>query len=100
MVRQCLKGHRGEVIQLDWSTDSRYIRSVSSLYELFFWDVDAGVRVKFISLLRDVTWLTDTCALGWTTMGIWPTEIEGSEVFSVAVNQQLHNSSTTALYPD
>ena len=79
---------------MDWSSDSRYLRSVSNIYELFFWDVDAGVRVKFISLLRDVTWLTETCALGWSSMGVWPADLDGSEVSGVAVNRNLHHSST------
>ncbi len=43
---QTLKGHRGDVLQVDWSSDNRYLRSVSSVYELFFWDVDSGLRVR------------------------------------------------------
>ncbi len=39
------------MLHIDWSVDSRYLRSVSTMYELFFWDVDAGQRVCFLLCL-------------------------------------------------
>lgn len=95
--KRTLKGHRGDVLQVDWSSDNRYLRSVSSVYELFFWDVDSGLRVKFVSLLSDTTWLTESCVLGWHTMGIWPTDCNGTEITTAVVNHTLHSSTKRVL---
>ncbi len=56
-------------------------------------------QVKFVSLLRDVEWLTDTCMLGWTTLGIWPPECDGTELGAIAVNHGVHSSSTWSATP-
>ena len=43
---QSMKGHRGEVLAIDWSGDSQYIRSGSSLYESLLWEPHSGQRVR------------------------------------------------------
>ncbi len=50
-----------------------------------------------MSLLRDVEWITETCSLGWATMGVWPEDPEGTEIAAVAVNKSLHSSSQSSL---
>ena len=40
------QGHSNFVNGLDWSIDSKYIRSTSADYELLYWDVIAKKQIK------------------------------------------------------
>jgi hypothetical protein len=45
-----------------------------------------GDQMKHSSLLRDVPWRSDTCALGWAMMGLWPAVPQDvPDIASVAV---------------
>lgn len=41
-----LNGHKGAILDLQWSRDSRVIFSASADAMLASWDVEAGVRVR------------------------------------------------------
>lgn len=44
------------------------VQSNSADYELLFWQASGSV-FRFASKLRDVTWASFTCTLGWPVQG-------------------------------
>ena len=70
---------------LDWSTDSKYIQSVSGSYELLFSDANDGSQItEGASLLKDEQWASWSCKLGWPVQGIFPEATNGSFINGVA----------------
>jgi microtubule-associated protein-like 1/2 len=65
-----LQGHNSAVVSIDWSSDSQYLRSTSTNYELLFWDVPAMASVTG-KQTRDLEWNTQTCIVGFHTLGAW-----------------------------
>jgi hypothetical protein len=51
---QVMKGHVGAVVQMDFSADSKYLRTVSCFYELMFWEVKSGIRVSHTAVVPSV----------------------------------------------
>jgi microtubule-associated protein-like 6 len=82
MNRAIAKGHHGAIIAVDFSKDSKYMRSTSNDYELLFWEA-SGKQVKSASAMRDVEWATCTCLFGWPVQGIYPEFADGTDVNSV-----------------
>ncbi|OON21908.1 WD domain, G-beta repeat protein, partial [Opisthorchis viverrini] len=78
-VGRC-SGHSSFVLHIDWSADSRYLRSESGDYELLFWTGNDCRQVVSLSSLRDVDWATQTCTLGWCVTGVWPDGGDGTDV--------------------
>ncbi|CAH1772810.1 unnamed protein product [Owenia fusiformis] len=66
-----LSGHSNYIRQLDWSTDSRYIQSVSADYDLMYWDIGKMQCEKQGALLRDSLWTTQSATLGHALLGAW-----------------------------
>jgi WD40 repeat protein len=64
------RGHMGAVTHLDFSANSQYLQSNGADHALLFWDV-RGNQVKLASSLRDTTWATFTCVLGWPVQGVF-----------------------------
>ena len=64
------RGHMGAVTHLDFSANSLYIQSNGADHALLFWDI-RGNQVKLASSLRDITWATFTCVLGWPVQGVF-----------------------------
>ena len=71
-----LVGHEGRVMNIDWSTDGKFLVSTSETYELLFWDRFTGRPIIASSLanlanpLNEITWATWTCNLGWAVQGL------------------------------
>jgi WD40 repeat protein len=94
--KQKLKAHRSSITCLDWSKDSKNIRSVCMAYELLFFSVDendlkASKQVTKVSSLKDTVWQTQSCKFGWHVDGIFVREdgseiADGSQINSVAAN--------------
>ena len=63
------RGHCGSITHIDFSSNSQYIQSNGSDSTLLFWDVQ-GNQIKSASSLRDITWATLTCVMGWAVQGI------------------------------
>ncbi|PIK34274.1 putative 77 kDa echinoderm microtubule-associated protein [Apostichopus japonicus] len=82
-----LQGHPENVTHIDWSNDGQYLQSVSAAYDLLFWSVDEMAQEGAASL-RDVTWKTQTCILGYTVAGIWPTNDRFAKIQSVDRSRQ------------
>ena len=72
-LRRTLTGHCGEVMQIDWSEDSRYLRSNAETFddvELLFWDVARSTSPASAMSMRGVVWADSTCVLSWETQGV------------------------------
>ena len=76
-------GHHSTVTHIDFSRDAVNLQSVSSDYELLFWDVATGKQRKSPSEVRDVAWNSFSCILGWPVQGVWPPNADGTDVNAV-----------------
>ena len=101
------------VVQLDWSVDNRYIKTVTDHFDLFFWDVakkegpvggwdvSKAISKEKRKALRDVQWATNTCTLGWPVNGIWvddglPSDKGGASMYGCATNNVMGGASGAA----
>jgi len=86
-----LRGHSSYVSHIDWSLDSKLLRSTCGAYELLFWDVAAGKQAlsSADSLEGDTRWATETVSLGFGVMGIWPNNAKGTDINAVDCNADL-----------
>ncbi|KAJ8599148.1 hypothetical protein CTAYLR_008287 [Chrysophaeum taylorii] len=64
------RGHKGRIMQVDWSTDSKFLQSTDDVGELCFWDAESGEQ-RAPRLARDVEWDSHTCVFGWSLQGVW-----------------------------
>ena len=82
--RHVLGKHNAIVLNLDWTSDSRYLHSTCAGHELLFWDAERGQHMPGgATTLRDASWASWTCALGWPVKGLDSTD----EVCFVSANQ-------------
>ena len=82
-IRAVCRGHHSYVKQLDFNTDGSKLQSVSGDYELLFWNATNGSQIKSATSVRDESWDTWTCTLGWPVQGIWPSGADGTDVNAV-----------------
>ncbi|TNN15694.1 Echinoderm microtubule-associated protein-like 1 isoform 1 [Schistosoma japonicum] len=73
-------GHTSFILHIDWSADSRFLRSVSGDYEILYWTAFDCRQVVSPSTLRDLEWASQTCTLGWEVAGIWPSDSDGTDI--------------------
>ncbi|XP_016844879.1 echinoderm microtubule-associated protein-like CG42247 isoform X2 [Nasonia vitripennis] len=59
------------LVQLDWSSDSRFLQTVTQDYDLVFWDVKALSSEKSPLIMKDVKWYTHNCTVGYLVSGMW-----------------------------
>uniref|UniRef100_A0ABD2W5D4 Doublecortin domain-containing protein n=1 Tax=Trichogramma kaykai TaxID=54128 RepID=A0ABD2W5D4_9HYME len=59
------------LVQLDWSSDSRFLQTVTQDYDLVFWDVKALSSEKSPLIMKDVKWYTHNCTVGYMVSGMW-----------------------------
>ena len=78
----CCVGHAAAVLHADWSEDGRYVQSVCARCELLYWDARTGERVRDPEAMRDVSWASWTCPVGWPVQGIYPKMSDGSDISS------------------
>ncbi|CAG0917732.1 unnamed protein product [Notodromas monacha] len=73
-------GHSSFISHLDWSEDGVNLQTTSGDYELLYWNASVCRQIPQSSQLRDVAWATQTCVLGSSVLGIWPTGADGTDV--------------------
>jgi microtubule-associated protein-like 6 len=78
---QLLKKSSASITHVDWSADGNHIQTNDMSYELLFYNANTGAQIT--SPLKDETWKTWTCTLGWPVQGVWPSESDGTDVNSV-----------------
>lgn len=63
--------HSGGLIAIDWSIDSRFLRTNWDKNELVFWNI---MQKKYIApeTWSDVIWSAQNCKLSWPTQGVFP----------------------------
>jgi WD40 repeat protein len=96
-------GHSSYISHIDFSQDSRFLQSTSGDYELLFWDTNSIETVKggkgagkkgsqthrkvkqatHVSQFTGKSWSTFTCPLGWDVQGIWPPNVDGTDINAV-----------------
>eukprot|EP00455_Lapot_gusevi_P033657 TRINITY_DN3687_c0_g1_i1.p1 TRINITY_DN3687_c0_g1~~TRINITY_DN3687_c0_g1_i1.p1 ORF type:complete len:923 (+),score=318.78 TRINITY_DN3687_c0_g1_i1:72-2840(+) len=85
--KERLTAHNAAVIQLDWSTDGRYLQSVCLAYELLFHDITPAIQGstqhKHASTMKNVDWYSQTCKFGWPVNGIFRPDQSGYEINTV-----------------
>lgn len=88
-VKTTKTGHSSALNGIDWSLDSKWIRSVDQGCELLFWSVGKECKREpgGASATKDVDWASQTCKFGWYVQGIIPEGAGASDVNSVGMNQ-------------
>ncbi|XP_076041136.1 doublecortin-domain-containing echinoderm-microtubule-associated protein isoform X3 [Oratosquilla oratoria] len=56
---------------IDWSTSGVYLQTVTSDYDITYWNLRDLSRVKNPVDVRNETWVTHTCPLGYMVHGVW-----------------------------
>lgn len=56
-------------MQMDWSTDSNFIQTVTADYDLTFWDVKTLTSEKSPITMKDVKWYTHNSTVGFLVSG-------------------------------
>ncbi|XP_050304569.1 echinoderm microtubule-associated protein-like CG42247 isoform X6 [Anthonomus grandis grandis] len=59
------------LMQMDWSSDSSYLQTVTADYDLAFWDVKTLSPEKSPIAMKDVKWYTHNSTVGFMVSGIW-----------------------------
>jgi WD40 repeat protein len=81
LVSKC-SGHGASVKHVDWSEDSRVLRTSCAAYEILHFDPRTGKQIVSDNQ-RDTAWHTRTSVLGFDAMGIWPYGADGTDVNAV-----------------
>ena len=69
-ISKCRNPTESCVIHMDWSTNESFIQSNTRSFELHYWEVQSGQRMNRLTQLRDQTWATWSCTMGWYVNGI------------------------------
>jgi microtubule-associated protein-like 6 len=70
-ARAVFSKHTSFVTHLDFSSDSQWIMSNSGADDLLWCDAATGAHLASGARVRDQTWETWTCPLGWHVQGVW-----------------------------
>ncbi|KAL7025362.1 hypothetical protein ACKWTF_013453 [Chironomus riparius] len=73
-------GHSSFILFLDWSLDGEVLRSNSGDYEILFWNPNLCRQITNSSSLRDTEWASNSCAISFETIGIWPEGADGTDI--------------------
>ena len=88
-VAEC-SGHQSIVKNIDWSSNSLYLRSNSADLDLLFWNPVTGDRVTDKDLVEDLAWASHSCVLTFESIGIWNTsDKEKTDINAVARSGEL-----------
>jgi WD40 repeat protein len=82
-----LKGHNSFIVNLDWSADSRYIRSNCGAHEILYWswgDNGFAQDKNGRSNTKGTDWATKHTKFGWCVDGIFPPGTDGTHVNGVS----------------
>jgi WD40 repeat protein len=72
------------ITHVDWSEDSKFVRTNDISYELLFYNVETKQQETKASALKDTNWATLSCPLAWEAQGIWPPAADGTDINAVA----------------
>jgi WD40 repeat protein len=76
-----LKGHNSFIVSVDWSEDSKYIRSVCGAHELLFFTTENCKQdPSGASNTTETVWHTSSAKYGWLVTGIFPSGTDGTHI--------------------
>ena len=79
-----LTKHNSFIVAVDWSSDSKYIRSVCGAHELLFFTVDNFSQdTSGASNTVATEWATGHAKYGWLVDGIFPSGTDGTHINGV-----------------
>jgi WD40 repeat protein len=79
-----LTKHNSFIVSVDWSLDSKYIRSVCGAHELLFFTVDNFQQdTNGASNTKGTQWATGHAKYGWLVDGIFPSGTDGTHINGV-----------------
>ena len=82
-----MKKHNSFVTSVDWSQDSKWIRSVCGAYEKLYFNVEEmSFDSSGLSNTKEVVWQSGSSKLGWGVEGIYPSGEDGSHINGVDVS--------------
>eukprot|EP01022_Parablepharisma_sp_SALTPOND_P026492 TRINITY_DN641_c0_g1_i1.p1 TRINITY_DN641_c0_g1~~TRINITY_DN641_c0_g1_i1.p1 ORF type:complete len:759 (-),score=97.78 TRINITY_DN641_c0_g1_i1:138-2414(-) len=82
-----LKAHKSYITSLDWSKDSKYIRSNCGAYELLFFNIETMQQdPSGATNTKEMEWATHNNKIGWNVTGVFPRGTDGSHVNGVAMS--------------
>eukprot|EP00657_Telonema_sp_P-1_P009625 TRINITY_DN3858_c0_g1_i3.p1 TRINITY_DN3858_c0_g1~~TRINITY_DN3858_c0_g1_i3.p1 ORF type:complete len:533 (+),score=159.66 TRINITY_DN3858_c0_g1_i3:119-1717(+) len=64
------EGHSSFIRHLDWTANSKYLHSSDANPELLFWSKDGNRLTSGASALKNETWATFSCEVGWPVQGV------------------------------
>ena len=64
-----LQSHMEEIVAIDWSVTSQFIRFMTSQYNLGIWNIEKKTEEARRSVKRAMQWHTEKCVLGYQTSG-------------------------------
>ncbi|XP_033763625.1 echinoderm microtubule-associated protein-like 2 isoform X2 [Pecten maximus] len=73
------KANSAPVINVDWTSNSHCIQTMSSDYDLFHWDVTDMIASKAVAF-RDAEWHTQNVTVGYPVCGMWTNLKDDDEV--------------------
>lgn len=83
--------HSSAIQTMDWSEDSKWLRSTCQAYELLFWTISEDGKLEQDpsgrSNTQPVMWASKTVKFGWHADGIFPRGTDGSHINHVAGNK-------------
>ncbi|GJQ75573.1 hypothetical protein Trydic_g17654 [Trypoxylus dichotomus] len=80
------------LMQLDWSTDSNYVQTVTADYDLCFWDIKSLSPEKSPIAMKDTKWYTHNSTVGFLVAGIWNNRFYPmSSIISTASRSSAHD---------
>lgn len=69
--KSALEKHTSFVTHLDWSADSKMMKSTDGNPELLYWDALNGQQITKASQMKDEEWATYSTIVGWPVQGIF-----------------------------
>lgn len=80
LLGTCSK-HNSFIVSVDWSEDSKFIRSVCGAHELLFFDGDSFEQdTSGASNTVETVWATSSAKYGWLVSGIFPACTDGTHI--------------------
>ena len=82
-----LKGNSSSITSLDWSKNSKYLRTNSESYELLFYTIETMAQdASGASGTKDLEWATQNTKIGWSVIGVFPKGVDGTHVNGVSMS--------------
>eukprot|EP00814_Leptocylindrus_danicus_P009417 CAMPEP_0116006440 /NCGR_PEP_ID=MMETSP0321-20121206/1730_1 /TAXON_ID=163516 /ORGANISM="Leptocylindrus danicus var. danicus, Strain B650" /LENGTH=2265 /DNA_ID=CAMNT_0003474995 /DNA_START=74 /DNA_END=6868 /DNA_ORIENTATION=- len=85
--------HNSQITSLDFSADSKCIRSNCDAKELYFFSTEEATCDIAPSRIRDLAWETQTCTLSWAVHGVWPRQNDGTDIAALDCNLKSNDGS-------